>query len=261
MSKTSHFRSIPQFAKLPRPVYARNEQWGEQGSLTHWHDHAWGQFSYAIEGVLTVLTEQSRFVAPPQFAIWVPAGITHQVTSNAASLMRSLYIDPSWLDTVHWPACQVFEMTPLVRELIQQFSRQQPLWEENSPEQRLARVLVDQIKSLSSARMQLPMPSDRRLQQLCEFLKNQPDSRATMASLAAEVGLSARSISRLFLEQTGLSFRQWRQRLRLFHALDLLEQRCSVTEVAYACGYESLSAFVSAFHQHFGLTPGQYCHR
>ncbi|MFM2481558.1 helix-turn-helix domain-containing protein [Celerinatantimonas sp. YJH-8] len=261
MSKISHYRSIPDFNALPRPVFARNEQWGEQGSTTDWHLHQWGQFSYAIAGVLTVLTEQSRFVAPPQFAIWVPAGIRHQVVSNSATLMRSLYIDPNWLADDIWMHSQVVEVTPLVRELIQQFSQQSPLWDEKSAEQRLAMVLVDQIRQLEAARMQLPMPVDRRLLQLCQFLRNQPDSRVTMAQLACQFGISSRSISRLFVEQTGLSFRQWRQRLRLFHALDLLEQKQSVTEVAFACGYESLSAFVSAFRQLFGLTPGQYVHR
>ncbi len=60
------------------------------------------------------------------------------------------------------------------------------------------------------------------------------------------------------MQQTGLTFRLWRQRLRLLHALPLLEQKHSVTEVSLACGYESTSAFISAFGEHFGSTPGEF---
>lgn len=261
MSNISHYRLIPSLEQLPRPIWARNEQWDDAGSVTHWHQHPWGQFSYAVSGVLSVLTEQSRFVAPSQYAIWVPCGVSHQVASNAAAVMRSLYIAPSYLRETRWQSPLVVEVSVLVRALIQQFCQGEPLWEDHSPQQRLAMVLVDQIQSLKSARMQLPIPTDRRLLQLCQLMQRQPDGRQTMNQLAEQVGLSSRSVSRLFVLQTGLTFRQWRQRLRLFFALDCLERQQRVTEVAQACGYESLSAFVLAFRQQFGVTPGRYFHR
>ena len=38
----------------------------------------------------------------------------------------------------------------------------------------------------------------------------------------------------------------------------LLEQGQPVTDVALACGYESTSAFIAAFRQQFGETPGEF---
>ena len=62
----------------------------------------------------------------------------------------------------------------------------------------------------------------------------------------------------LFQRETGLSFRAWRQRLRLLAALTPLERGERVTDVALACGYDSTSAFISAFRQQFGCTPGEF---
>ncbi|MFM2485276.1 AraC family transcriptional regulator [Celerinatantimonas yamalensis] len=258
MSRISHHRTIPDFDSLPRPVYARPEQWDDQGSQTSWHQHPWGQFSYAASGILTVLTPDARYVAPPQYAIWVPAGVEHQVVSKTATQMQSLYIEASALTQSRWRDAQVLDVSLLVRELIKQFCQQEPLWQESSSEKRLAQVLLDQIAQLPCARTQLPLPSDRRLQALCQILQNQPDSCATMVQLATQVGISSRNVSRLFVQQTGMNFRQWRQRLRLLYALDYLEQNQRVTDVALACGYDSLSAFVAAFREQFGVTPGQY---
>ncbi|MCE6982187.1 helix-turn-helix domain-containing protein, partial [Pseudomonas frederiksbergensis] len=61
-----------------------------------------------------------------------------------------------------------------------------------------------------------------------------------------------------FQRETGLSFRLWRQRMRLLSALPALERGERVTDVALACGYESLSAFIAAFGKQFGLPPGEF---
>ena len=62
----------------------------------------------------------------------------------------------------------------------------------------------------------------------------------------------------LFQAQTQLSFREWRQRLRLLAALPLLAQGMSVTRLANELGYDSVSAFIGLFQRHYGKTPGVY---
>lgn len=70
------------------------------------------------------------------------------------------------------------------------------------------------------------------------------------------MGASRRTLARLFREQTQLSFREWRQRLRLLNAVAALEEGVSVTRVASDLGYDSTSAFISLFQRHFGQPPG-----
>jgi AraC-like DNA-binding protein len=55
-----------------------------------------------------------------------------------------------------------------------------------------------------------------------------------------------------------MTFRQWRQQLRLLEALRLLGRGEPVTNIALDVGYSSLSAFVSVFRKALGVTPGRY---
>lgn len=77
------------------------------------------------------------------------------------------------------------------------------------------------------------------------------------ATEGAVAGASERTLARLFLRETGVSFRERRLRLRLLAALTALEEGTSVTAVALDSGYDSPSAFIAAFKRVFGGTPTQ----
>jgi AraC-like DNA-binding protein len=55
-----------------------------------------------------------------------------------------------------------------------------------------------------------------------------------------------------------MSFRQWRQQIRILEAMKRLGLGESVTSVAIGLGYDSPSAFISMFRKALGKTPGQY---
>ncbi|WP_158262652.1 AraC family transcriptional regulator [Photobacterium sanctipauli] len=234
------------------------ENWDASGSQTRWHTHDWGQWSYAVEGILIVHTEDGHYVAPPQYAIWIPEGVNHKVISNGAAQMRSLYISSQLLPGIDWLQPRVCSIAPLVKELVLQFCQFDIEYPLNSPESRLVQVLVDQISQLPAATTQLVMPSDKRLLTIVKKLQQNLAQPTDIEQFGEQVGLSGRSISRLFKQQTGLSFQQWRQRLRLLEALSQLEKGDPVTKVSLDCGYESVSAFVAVFKKQFGATPGKY---
>ncbi len=241
---------------LPRPVYGHalalpNRAIGQR------HSHAWAQLSYAAQGVLEVSTAAARFVAPPLRAVWIPAGVPHGVRCSQDTEIRSLYIDAA-AAPLHGPDCRVLEVRPLLRELIRAFGALPIEYEEQGPDGRLAKVLLDQLACAPEAGLVLPWPVDARLRKLCRSLQAHPDSRKTLADFSQALGVSEKTLSRLFLRQTGLSFRLWRQRVRLLSALPLLERGDRVTDVALACGYDSMSAFIAAFREQMGTTPSEF---
>jgi len=65
-------------------------------------------------------------------------------------------------------------------------------------------------------------------------------------------------LARLFLTETGMTFRQWQQQARLLDGLMRLAQGESVTSVALEVGYENPSAFIAMFRRTLGVTPGRY---
>lgn len=256
MSNKGQIRPVPHIKALPKPVYARPESWGSEGSITEWHTHTWGQFSYVSLGVLHVDTARVSYVSPPSYGIWIPANVEHKVSSHVAAEMRSLYIDTSLLDGERWTSPFICTVTPLCRELIVRFCQNPADYQVASKEARQVDVLLDELRAQPSVALELPQSNDPRIVQICRLLRSNPNSGQDIHQLGSVVGLSGRSVSRLFKRQTGLTFQQWRQRLRLSLALTWLEAGKSVTEVAMDCGYDSLSAFVVAFKQHFGQTPG-----
>lgn len=252
----SPVRSIPSLSTLPRPLYARAESlWA--GSWTPRHRHPWVQFSYAISGVLAVYTDQGSYFAPPQWGVWIPANVEHWVHTSTQAEMRSLYVD----EHVAGPPtarCRVLEVTPLTRELIKSFSAldvNYPLGD--TPQARLTSVLIDQLQGLNEVAFSVPLPRHAGLLALCEGLIAQPDAVTSLKAWAARLGVSEKTLARLFQRETGLTFRSWRQRVRLLASLGALQEGSSVTEAALANGYESTSAFIAAFKALFGSTPGE----
>lgn len=253
-------RTLPALKEgLPRPVLARVESL-PAGSWTAEHSHPWAQLSYAVEGVLQVHTATGQFMAPPERAIWVPPDLPHEVLTAGPAEMRSLYVRADALAGSPLGlacACRVLDISILARELILAVCALPPDYDEHGAPGRLVSVLLDQLDQLPTAALDLPLPTDARLLRLCEALQADPADRRTLAQWGQEIGLTERSMVRLFQQQTGLSVGAWRRRLRLLAALGPLEAGAKVSGVAAGCGYASASAFIAAFCAEFGVTPAQ----
>lgn len=79
-----------------------------------------------------------------------------------------------------------------------------------------------------------------------------------MEALIAESGHGKTKFYRLFKMATGLSPAMFLGRLRLQHALVLLARPDrSITEIAFECGFQSLSYFNKQFRKQFGIAPGE----
>jgi AraC-like DNA-binding protein len=133
-----------------------------------------------------------------------------------------------------------------------------PHYDEAGPDARIMQVILDEIRALPSAPLHLPRARDARLLRVTEALRADPADPRSLAAWGRAAGASPRTLARLFLAETGLGFRAWRQRARLLHALVALAAGEPVTRVAFEAGYDSPSAFIAAFKRAFGTTPARY---
>lgn len=171
--------------------------------------------------------------------------------------MRSLYISTSALRQTG-SDCQVLAVSSLLREMIRHFSSLPVEYDEDGPEGRLVSVMLDLVSAAPRESFSLPWPSEPGLRDICTAMLAAPQDALRLDEWSSRLGVSVRTLERLFLRQTGLNMRRWRLRARLLHALPLLERGDSVTHVALACGYESTSSFIASFRQFFGSTPGRF---
>ncbi|WP_309491365.1 helix-turn-helix domain-containing protein [Trinickia mobilis] len=72
------------------------------------------------------------------------------------------------------------------------------------------------------------------------------------------MGGSSRTSIRLFIKETGHTFRHWVQQVRLAEALNRLEHGESIANAANALGYASPSAFAAMFRKTMGQSPTDY---
>lgn len=248
--------SVDDILRLPRPIVGMARDI-ESGYVIGRHQHVRSQLLYASSGVMTVETDSGLWVVPPLRAVWIPAYTHHQINASGHVSMRTLYIQPE-TDTGLPGGCCVVSVTPLLRELILHAMDIPPLYELNGPEERLMNVILDQIRSMDVAPLELPIPKDDRLTKIYEHLTASPEDNRTIEDWGKTVGATGRTLARHFRMETGMSFGQWRQQVRILEALKRLAKRETVTTVAIELGYESPSAFISMFKKALGITPGQY---
>ena len=229
----------------------------QTGARLNRHSHAWGQLVFASAGVMRVATEREAWLVPPTKAIWVPAGLDHQILMRGEVAMRTLYIAPQRAEGLA-ASPTALEVAPLLRELILHILQIGMLTPTQREHDRLAGLLIDLLLQARPQDLSLPLPRDRRARHLADHLQNHPDDRLELALLAKQAGASLRTLQRLFPKETGLTLEAWRQKARLIHSVASLASGASVTEAALDCGYQSVGAFISAFTRQFGTTPGRY---
>ena len=247
-----------------RPVLCFASQQA-RGHRVRAHRHPRAQVVWAVSGALRVVTDSASWIVPPTHAVWIPGSMRHQVTSLTPASVRYLYIDASACAPLPEDA-QVLEITPLMRELTLRTLRYEHILCGNLPltaqqQQRLALLLpllLDELAQLQAAPLYLPSGKDRRLRSLMQQLIRQPGNTARLEQLAEAAGASARTLERLFKSETGMSFQQWRTRLKLLESVNRLVQGESSSSIAASLGYRSSSAFVAAFHRHFGKPPQSF---
>jgi AraC-like DNA-binding protein len=242
---------------LPRPIYIRINDVAA-GHCVGSHHHDWYQLIYASEGTMTVTTNAGIWVVPPQRAVWVPPGIDHAVAHSTFCRARHIYIARDAHAGLP-ESCMVIEVNPLLRELVQAAITFPVEYNEHGPDGRLVDVLLDQLAaSAHTTNLHLPAPKDARLSRICEQLQADPADNRTLEEWSRDCGASSRTLARLFLRETGMPFREWRQKLRLLYALEKLAHHRPVTEIALDLGYENTSAFIAMFRKATGKTPGTY---
>jgi AraC-like DNA-binding protein len=224
------------------------------------HSHPEDQLLFASKGVMTVRTKQGVWVVPPQRAVWIPAETRHSVALSGQVSMRTLYFLPTLCRALP-ERCFVMNVSSLLRELILHACTFRKLRKGAPTERRIIEIIVDQLQAVESIPLQLPNPSDSRAMRLVRILVANPGDERTLETLCADCGASKRTIQRVFLEETSMTFSKWRQQLRLLHAMNVLASGEKVTVAALESGYNSTSAFISMFRKQFGTTPARFLKR
>lgn len=221
------------------------------------HAHPWGQLIYAVRGTMQVMTGNTLWLVPPTRALWAPAGVTHAIEMRGETAMRTIYV-PVERGRELPGSCHALEVGPLLREVILHIVGLRMVHADAPAQLRIAQVFLDLVAASEHLPLFVPMPHDARAGAVARALQADPSREESVEDLARDAGASVRTLQRIFREETGMRLVEWRQRLRLLQAITLLEQGASVTAAGAQAGYASTSAFIAAFKQQMGETPGRF---
>ncbi len=221
------------------------------------HKHRRGHLVYPATGVLSIRTESGTWIAPSTRIAWTPAGFEHRHQAYGSTDMRVLFLPSSLADRLpDRPA--VFSVSRLAREAMLRLTPDTSDARLSAAQVRLRTVIVDDLVEAPVEPLHLPEPRDDRLRELSELLHANPADNSTLVELGRRVGAGQRTLTRLFHEELGMGFRQWRTQLRLHLALVLLADGHTVTYTAACCGWANPTSFIEAFAAVLGRTPGHY---
>jgi AraC-like DNA-binding protein len=240
---------------VDRPVVALADEY-PAGFTDPMHSHGYVQILYASAGVMSVTTPETSFVIPPQRAVWLPAGVQHEVSCRGPVSLRTLYIRdvPGTFDDT----CRVFEVSNFLKAIILEVASFDPLYAIDGREGGIVRMLLSEIDRMPNAPYCVMMPRDRRLLRVCNEIIADPSDPRDIDDWAQLAAMGRRTFTRAFKHETGMGLAVWRQQVRLMEALSLLASGESVTRVAFEVGYDSPSGFSAMFRRAFGVPPSQY---
>ncbi|SDJ59271.1 AraC-type DNA-binding protein [Pseudomonas delhiensis] len=221
------------------------------------HHHRKAQLIYSVRGILNCEVDRGVWIVPPQCAIWIPGDMPHSTRGSGETECYCLFVEPDAIEGLPTQCCTL-SVSPLLRELLLKATGFEQLYAENGPEARLIAVLLDELRDAPIEHLHLPMPQNQRLRQLAQMLLADPSSKTSMAEWAKCIGMSERSMSRLLMQEVGMSFGRWRRQLHIILSLRRLTNGESVQAVALDLGYESASGFVTMFRKAMGKPPARY---
>jgi len=244
------------YDQTPRPVVGIGNQYPPSFELAL-HTHGRGQLLYAASGVIVVTTPQGAWVAPPERAVWTPAGVPHKVRMVGAVSTRSVLLDEA-SSSVLGAESLVVGVSPLLRSLLIAASEIDAEYAPGSRDELVMSLLVAELERAPRLPLSAPFPTTPVLRTLCQAFLDHPSPHDTIDQWAERSAMDRRSFTRRFRRETGMSFGAWRQQACLVTALPLLAEGRSVTAVALDLGYDSPAAFSTMFRRLIGMSPTRY---
>lgn len=253
---THHFNPANVDLPEPNPLYFSYQQMLAD-SATLLHSHPWGQLNMISLGIMEIVLGEQRLVAPADYLIWVPADLEHTSYNEQALDYTSIYVSHQLAAKLP-PEPRLLLLTPLIRALLADFCERQTGHMGDAWDQHQAELLVERLARTRCQESYLPMSQDKLLAPMLAVLHGDPADPRTLAQWAGQLHTTERTLARRCLRELGMSFGQWRVRLRLLKALAWLKGDMPIQEISWRLGYSSTSAFIAMFNRALGCSPQRY---
>jgi AraC-like DNA-binding protein len=207
--------------------------------------------------------EAGHYLLPPHQAAWIPTALRHKTTLNAGAQTLAVLFEPG-LVPMGKDRVRIIAVSALLREMMLYsarwpISRTESGAEADSFFQALGYVVADALDD--EMPLNLPVPADPVVAAATDYTRAHLD-RVTVSDVTRAVGVSERTLRRIFHAHLGMSWRSYLLRARVLRSMAMLVQPDrTVLEVSIAVGFDDAGAFARSFARHCGETPSAYKRR
>jgi AraC-like DNA-binding protein/mannose-6-phosphate isomerase-like protein (cupin superfamily) len=244
-------------------AFTRTGLWDHDPAV-HLNIHSSHQIIAVISGMILIEDGKEKRSLYRKMAAFIPGGKPHRATTLQESigvLCHSLFINPALIpwadDRIH-----LFETSELCQALLKKMN-------EHNLEDisggimgsclNLFLTLLPSELANHADKIRLPEAKSERNRRIVGFLQANYMNKIRLVHLTRATALSVRQICRCFKAEMRMSVMEYLRLLRLLHASHhLFDQQKKVIDVAYDCGYDSVSTFYQEFKRYFGLSPNQF---
>lgn len=216
------------------------------------HVHPWHQLVHVRSGLAVVRSDDRTWIAPPTWAVWMPAGVRHAIRFAGPTALRVVYLRAEGVD--RGANAGAMPASPLLRELVERATVIGVLDRRDPVEAALATLLVAELGDVGPPPLAVPEPASPSARHAAELLV----SGLPVARAGAAIGVGRRTLERTFLAETGLPVGRWRQYRLLLRGLEEVACGATVQAASAVAGYRTPSAYVAAFRAAFGTTPARF---
>lgn len=220
------------------------------------HEHNKAQLLYAPSGCMIFNTTDNQYILPPTMAAWIPANCSHSVIVRNVAMYRSIYFD-----ITHFPELPNQVAIMNVNELLKQLIERISLWNWDMPidlQKNTLALFFEELNNTTKENLSIILPKTSKLKHHIEYWNQGKAIPPFLKQLASEIGLSEKTITRIFSRETGMSYQEWRQQWRLHKSIELLAEGRNVGETAHELEFSSDSAFIEFFKKYMKETPSKY---
>lgn len=222
-----------------------------------WHSHRQQQWVSAGRGFVSIETEAAQWFALPGQALLVASDVPHDLKWFGAESVVSLYLTPDAIELPRNVDCRRSLVSPLmsaaVGALADDGSKDSDRTERRV--EHLSAIALDEMTSDSNLdAFFLPNPISRRLRTVCLRLRERPSDSSDLDTCADLAGMSRRTFTRKFRQETGLAFNEWHRRMCAVHAIKCKMRGLKSKEICAACGYNNVKYMYSDFIKSVGIS-------
>jgi AraC-like DNA-binding protein len=222
---------------------------GEQGSEIR----SAGRFVFVSRGGMWVRVGRCAYGVSRHWGIWLPPAVVCFAYPMIDSRLIELAV-PNTLSSVLPSTVSVSRCERRFRATLEEAAaREKRLASDRDLESQLVSAMAE--VPVIPEQLVVTMPSyGSRLAVVCEAVLRTPSKEGQLDKAAASLGVSIRTLSRLFREELGTSAANWRRGVQIATACCALDNRIPASEVAAMLGYGA-GAFSTFFRSRLGYSP------